>query len=699
MAGKFASPRDEFVRSLERGGRGMTVGQLARKWGISLTDIRKLYVSEKWEDARADYMTKIAYYTEDKSAKNMAAKLAEINEEADAIYKMAMSQAKHTIMAKYYHCFGMQEVEQTGTKAKPKKKVNCDYVRSVSDIDPNQLSWVCPECGNVNLMMMQGVEMQYWTIMMRGIREERVKIYGGDKIQSGGDINREAFQEQRNLYEWDMLAFAKALFPHLVPDYFCQLHIDSATGFKERNGLRGFKEVIAAPRGYAKTTFDVTIEVIHDCVYSHEKFIIVVSSTSNLSLDKVKAIRDEMETNIMLKMIYGDMKGPKWNQDDFVTSTGTRVMAVSPKTQVRGLNDKGNRPTKIILDDAENSEHVQTQMQREKMRKWFYEDISKLGTSHTNVKLVGTSLHIDALLEDLFKNPGFTPRRYRAVIKFADESAQPLWEEWKNILVDISNPDRMKHADEFYSAHKAEMTLNSQVLWPEREPYVDLMKMRLFEGNTAFQLEKQNNPLAEDRLLFDMEDAGKFSLAIGRLIRDDDRVVDFMDFEDRIAGFFDPVVGQGEESDFAACAIIAKDKNGYKYVLDCYLKQHVSPSDQIKAVVDLLWKWRVTRFGIEANGFQSLLVTNLREAVAQKAIKERAEWTVKIIPVTNLRAKHVRISTMEPSVTNRWMWFNENLPPEYFEQFRRFRPIPDAGYDDGPDATEGCVRVLDGHLK
>jgi predicted phage terminase large subunit-like protein len=681
MALQYSSPRDEFVRSLERGGRGITIGLLAKKWGMRNGDIRTLYLEQKWEEARAEYIKKIAYYTEEKSAKSVAAKLAEIDEEADRVLQLGMKQAENWIVLRYMYCQGK----------------DCDGENL--NFNPTLPTWTCTTCGNMNRMTMRPQDMQYWTIMTRGIHDQRRKIYGGDKISTQDAFDRSVFQEQRNLYEWDLLAFAKAVFPHLVPDYFCQLHIDSASGFKERNGIRGFKEVIAAPRGYAKTTFDVTIETIHDCLYGHEKFILIVSSTSSLSVDKVKAIRDEMDTNIMIKTIYGDMKGPKWNQDDFVTSNGTRVMAVSPKTQVRGLNDKGNRPTKIILDDAENSEHVQTYMQREKMRKWFYEDISKLGTRHTNIKMVGTSLHGDALLEELFKNPGFNPRRYQAVIKFADESAQPLWEQWKDILVDIADPDRMKRADEFYRSHEAEMVLNSEVLWPQREPYVDLMKMRLFEGNTAFQLEKQNNPLAEDRLLFDMDDAGRFNIGVGKIIRSDTRIVDFMDFEDRIVAFLDPVLGQGEESDFAACPVLAKDKSGYKYVLDCFMKQFVSPNDQIRAVVDLLWKWKVTRLGIETNGFQSLLVVNMKEAIAQKAIREKTEWTVKIVPVTNLRAKHVRISTMEPSVTNRWIWFSDALPPEYFEQFRKFRPVPDAGYDDGPDATEGAIRVMEGNLK
>ena len=39
--------------------------------------------------------------------------------------------------------------------------------------------------------------------------------------------------------------------------------------------------------------------------------------------------------------------GPRWNQADFVTSGGMRVIAASPKTPVRGLLAKGRGPTKM----------------------------------------------------------------------------------------------------------------------------------------------------------------------------------------------------------------------------------------------------------------------------------------------------------------------------------------------------------------
>jgi hypothetical protein len=58
-------------------------------------------------------------------------------------------------------------------------------------------------------------------------------------------------------------------------------------------------------------------------------------------------IHDELESDRLLNQVYGRQVGPRWNQARFVTSGGTRVIEASPKTQVRGLLDKGRRWTKI----------------------------------------------------------------------------------------------------------------------------------------------------------------------------------------------------------------------------------------------------------------------------------------------------------------------------------------------------------------
>jgi len=432
------------------------------------------------------------------------------------------------------------------------------------------------------------------------------------------------------------------------------------------------------------------LSVIHDLVYALERFILVCGSTAVLAIAKVRAIRDELETNQTLREVYGDLTGDVWNQGNFVTKNGIRVQAISPNAQVRGILHQGQRVTKIILDDAENALHVQTQGQREKFKDWFDKDAMKLGVlGQLNVCAVGTVLHAESFLEMALSNPAFIGRRYQAVVTFNEQVA--LWSAWKDILSDLMNEQRQEDAEAFFEANKDTMLEGAQVLWPGRMPYIALMRSMLFEGRVAFQYEMMNNPIAGGSL-FDMASSGYFTMTPQGLQRRDGRFVAFVDLA-RLVAFYDPSTGTAD-GDFGACVIIAEDGYGFKYALDCYIGRDPS-STQCERVAELLYRWEVQRLGLESNGFQSLLAGNLREAFAAKALAENdSGWSPLLVEVVHTKAKHVRIATLEPSISRKWLWFADTLPAELMRQFRDFVAIANAGFDDGPDATEAAVKLL-----
>ena len=52
-----------------------------------------------------------------------------------------------------------------------------------------------------------------------------------------------------------------------------------------------------------------------------------------------------------------------------------------------------------------------------------------------------------------------------------------------------------------------------------------------------------------------------------------------------------------------------------------------------------------------------------------------------------------RIMRLAPRISNGWIQFADDLPPELMDQFRS---IPTGAHDDGPDAVERAIWVLDG---
>src|SRR5207302_9130749 len=117
----------------------------------------------------------------------------------------------------------------------------------------------------------------------------------------------------------------------------------------------------------------------------------------------------------------------------------------------------------------------------------------------SNVEIIWTVLHPQSLLAGLLENPGFASIKYQAVQQFATVSAIPLWQEWRDIFLALGNPTHQDDARAFFEAHATEMLKGTKVLWPERESYYDLMVMRIVEGESAFWLEKMNEPRGDTR--------------------------------------------------------------------------------------------------------------------------------------------------------------------------------------------------------
>jgi predicted phage terminase large subunit-like protein len=495
--------------------------------------------------------------------------------------------------------------------------------------------------------------------------------------------------------EWDLLRFATEFFPHWCTDPFNQVHLDYYALWRTRQGSRGHRDVVAAPRGASKTTGCALLGILHACVYGYESFIVYLTNTYDNAESEVKQLRDELETNAKLIRVYDAQVGSVWNQGDFTTTGGTRVLAAARNSQVRGITQNGQRPTKIVCDDVEHPDQVLTELQRQKTLRWFTNDILKLGQPRTNIELSGTILHADSFLATMLHNPGWTPRHYQAVLRFADASAIPWWQQWRAIYLDLTNPTHQEDARTFFEAHRDEMLRGSAVLWEARRNYYTLMVSRLTDGEASFWQEDMNAPHADARHIFDMDHALWCRLHPESLTTSTGCRVHFLDIT-AVAAYWDPTPDrQSQTGDYTCCAVAMKDKYGYVYVVDAYCAQEPSTDTAMDAIVEMLWRWQVETMGIEANGFASLLPTELRRKIVAKAHQKHTRWDVTLLPVQNVRNKILRIRTLDPLIANGWLGFAESLPATYVQQFVDFIPQEGANrFDDGPDATEGCIRVL-----
>lgn len=173
---------------------------------------------------------------------------------------------------------------------------------------------------------------------------------------------------------------------------------------------------IAAPRGHAKSTAITLGYGLATLLFRERKFMLLVSDTESQSSLFLGLFKQELQDNTELIDLFGIKRNDK-GVVEFLKNSETdvivectdghkfRIIAKGAEQKLRGLIWNGSRPDIIMCDDMENDELVMNAERRKKMRNWFKGALLPSLSDHGVVRMVGTILHSDSLLESLMPNP------------------------------------------------------------------------------------------------------------------------------------------------------------------------------------------------------------------------------------------------------------------------------------------------------
>lgn len=490
---------------------------------------------------------------------------------------------------------------------------------------------------------------------------------------------------RRTLGRRSLAAFGRLYFPHLfkLPD--SDLHRDLYGLLETTPAQRGQRLAIAAPRGSAKSTVVSGVYLLWSLCHATEQYIVILSATADQAAGFLDLVKDELATNHQLREDFPEVCEPlgrkprpeRWRKDEIITRTGIRISALGAGQRLRGRKHGPDRPTLIVLDDIEHVNNTETPEVRRKLDRWFRRTVLRCGTSTTNIIMVGTIQHYDALLAKVVDPKQFPTWRgcvYRSIVRWSP--AKELWETWTNLFhgrgewADHTGPAAAKA---FCAQHREAMLADTEVLWPVAEPYEYLMEMREGDGHLSFDAEMQNEPVNPAECLFQPEDIvywdqawpneGALFAAIGD--------------HARIVGACDPSLGKSG-SDYSAIITLLQDtRTRQLYVLDADIRRRL-PNQTIEDIIAHHQHRRYDRFVVESNGFQELMVNQLQDRA------RKAGQSLPIRMVTHQRDKRARIQNLHPHVHSGALQFNTH----HHELLEQLRFYPKASHDDGPDALE-----------
>ena len=520
-------------------------------------------------------------------------------------------------------------------------------------------------------------------------QEERKKL--NERYLSGEELMGE-HGLRKELAAFDMSYFGRAYLPHYFirksPHFHEELdEIWSRGVMKGRNPLKeakvisrlkGSRQVVAAPRGHAKSTNFTFKDSLHAILYAYKHYILILSDSSEQAEGFLDDIKTELEDNANIIMDFGSLKGDKaWRTGVILTKTDIKAEAIGSGKKVRGRRHRNWRPDLIVLDDIENDENVNTPEQRRKLKNWFDKAVSKAGDTYTDIMYIGTILHYDSLLNNVLQNPRYKTKKYRAVISEATNTK--LWDEWEGIYTNLFNENHEEDARTFYEAHEEEMLLGVEVLWEEKLSYYDLMEIKVSEGTASFNSELQNDPIDPESATFNPEWFDYY----------EPELVDFSSPEFVFVAANDPSLGKNKKSDTSSIINLAlSTKTGYMYVADASVERR-KPDVIIDDVFEMNrrlkrdYKKGFYKFGVEVVQFQYFF----KEVMAAKSAEE-GEY----IPIEEIQStvnKVLRIESLQPVIKNKYLKFNR----EHKTLLKQLQEFPMGKNDDAPDGLQMAVQL------
>lgn len=189
---------------------------------------------------------------------------------------------------------------------------------------------------------------------------------------------------------------------------------------------------IAAPRNHAKSTALTHDYILANVLFRSHDYVILISATEEMAIEHLGDIANELREN---EALIADFKIKEFATDqktdiivECLDGHQFRILARGAEQKIRGRKWRGTRPGLIVCDDLEDDEQVESADRRKKLRNWFFRACKQALRDGGQIRVHGTILHEDSLLNRITRNKTWATRVYKAHAGF-DDFTEILWPE------------------------------------------------------------------------------------------------------------------------------------------------------------------------------------------------------------------------------------------------------------------------------
>jgi len=188
------------------------------------------------------------------------------------------------------------------------------------------------------------------------------------------------------------------------------------------------KVLIQAFRGAAKSTL-AEEAIIVQALFRQYHNGIILGETYERAVERLRAIKHELETNPIIQNLFGGQVGTTWAESKIVLTNGVIIQAFGRGQSLRGSKHLDYRPDRAFADDIENEDSVVSPEAIEKTKVWLMATVLPALEPDALVRINGTPLHPRSVICQLAQDPAWICRVYPILYKDDAGAERAIWPE------------------------------------------------------------------------------------------------------------------------------------------------------------------------------------------------------------------------------------------------------------------------------
>ena len=486
-------------------------------------------------------------------------------------------------------------------------------------------------------------------------REYLAWVQEKESIQRAQPADFETFAERQNRIEkllQNFDKFCKYYFGHFMDSDFAWFHNKAADKIINSPDLLA---VLEWPREHAKSIFADVMMPMFLKAKKELSGMMIASANEKKAAGLLGDIQGELMFNQRYIADFGDQYSlGNWQDGHFVTSDGVGFWAFGRGQSPRGTRKSEKRPNYCVVDDIDDAVIVRNGERVQDAVDWVLGDLyGAMPNKASRLIIAGNRIHKKSILAHLVGD-----------IEPDDPKRKDIWHQK---VFALENP----------RTRKKDMSEAGKPAWP-RYTRAELLKKMNRQGYRIGLREFFHEHIVE-----------------GKTFREEHlpwvQPTQLSEY-DQLITYNDPSYKANRTSDYKAIVLIGR-AGRYFDILKCFVRQ-CTTAEMVRGhynIASLIPERLACKHYMEANFIQDLMLEEYwREGEARGALM-RIRGDKRHKP-----DKETRIENLTPFAEQGFIRFNmnEKQSPDMQELRNQFLGFPDAEHDDGPDAVEGAVFML-----